>query len=174
MRHCFLVPASLLLLASLASAQTFEKIAPLISESVFTGPFIECNGKLYFTAPDSVGSYSFYGLWVTTGTSSGTSLLSKTTWPNSQSIHSPVAFNNLVFFIASGASDRPMLWRTDGTESGTIFIDSLPEYSGDLFVFKPSLFYCLYTKNWRADLEKFRITRLHRTVYDLWSWLIQL
>lgn len=81
-----------------------------------TKHFVEYNGKMYFFAAGTLGK----GLWETDGTTLGTQLVYNTTIYR---IDEFLVHNNLIYFTNSNG---PALYTSDGTNSGTVFIDSIP------------------------------------------------
>jgi ELWxxDGT repeat protein len=78
------------------------------------------NGKIYFSAyTDAEGQQP----WVSDGTTDGTQLLKNI--PGSYLYGSyPTQFvnvNGTVFFITDGYSVQSEIWKTDGTEAGTVY-----------------------------------------------------
>lgn len=93
------------------------------------------NGKLFFCAEDPT-----YGneLWVSDGTEAGTVRVkdiyegtytdSYGTYPNSSDPQNMVDVNGTLFFTADDGTNGRELWKTDGTESGTVMVKDI--YSG--------------------------------------------
>jgi ELWxxDGT repeat protein len=81
------------------------------------GDRIVYHGRMYFAAGEPV-----YGneLWVTDGTPAGTHFLKDLApGPNSSNPSSFVIFNDTLYFSAAGA-----LWKSDGTDAGTVQVKS--------------------------------------------------
>jgi ELWxxDGT repeat protein len=100
--------------------------------ATFTGAnpqnFVSCNGKLYFTANDSVHGTQ---LWKSDGTAAGTIPVTNLVpgEPSAVPDGMVVADGELYFFASNGTSAG--LWKSDGTEAGTseVFANM---YGGDL------------------------------------------
>ncbi|WP_341903313.1 T9SS type A sorting domain-containing protein [Fluviicola taffensis] len=124
--------------------------------------FAELNGFIYFGAAEPVNGAE---LWKSDGTESGTTLVanidtSEAIVPNLGS--NPgyfCTYNNEVYFSAYRPVDGRELWKTDGTEAGTVLVKDLAagsgspsnmiEYNGLLYfsAFYPSQNYTLYKSN---------------------------
>jgi ELWxxDGT repeat protein len=91
--------------------------------------FTVLNNKLYFTADDGIKGSE---LWVTDGTTAGTKLV-KDINPviGSNSLYSSsypsnlIAFNNKLYFTASGEGKGKELWVSDGTTAGTQLVKDI-------------------------------------------------
>jgi ELWxxDGT repeat protein len=84
------------------------------------GSFVNVNGILYFHAVDNVNGYA---LWITDGTSGGTTLVADT-FP-SVGINIPNSLTNVngtVYFRTSDGASGYELWKSDGTSSGTTLV----------------------------------------------------
>lgn len=124
--------------------------------------FAELNGFIYFGAAEPVNGAE---LWKSDGTEAGTTLVanidtSEAIIPNYGS--NPAFFckyNNAVYFSAQRPVDGRELWKTDGTEAGTVLVKDLAsgsgspsnmiEYNGLLYfsAFYPNQNYTLYKSN---------------------------
>ncbi|WP_294679575.1 ELWxxDGT repeat protein [uncultured Fluviicola sp.] len=124
--------------------------------------FAELNGFIYFGAAEPVNGAE---LWKSDGTEAGTTLVanidtSEAIVPNLGS--NPAFFckyNNAVYFSALRPVDGRELWKTDGTEAGTVLVKDLAagsgspsnmiEYNGLLYfsAFYPDQNYTLYKSN---------------------------
>jgi ELWxxDGT repeat protein len=74
--------------------------------------------KLFFTPLETTSNIS--QLWVSDGSAAGTRQL------NAPGAKALIAFGSYVYFLASGD-----LWRSDGTEAGTILVDDIVNATGD-------------------------------------------
>lgn len=82
----------------------------------------EYNGKLYFEAYEANSGYE---LWVTDGTTSGTTIV-KDINPNGSSSPSRFTlYNNKLYFRADDGTNGNELWQTDGTGTGTILFKDI-------------------------------------------------
>ena len=118
---------------------------PNTIESDFTLFLGELNNKILFRHPSSflVGNE----LWISDGTSSGTSLLKDINPGNGASnVDNFVVFNSKAYFTANDGTNGRELWVTDGTVSGTQMV--LDIYSGstgsnpqNLTVFNNALYF---------------------------------
>ncbi|AEA44808.1 T9SS type A sorting domain-containing protein [Fluviicola taffensis] len=124
--------------------------------------FAELNGFIYFGAADPVNGAE---LWKSDGTEAGTNMVANI--DTSEAIvaqygSNPAYFctyNNAVYFSAHRPVDGRELWKTDGTEAGTVLVKDLAagsgspsnmiEYNGLLYftAFYPNENYTLYKSN---------------------------
>lgn len=98
-----------------------KDILPGTSSSIGEFSFlINFNNIAYFVATDGVNGYE---LWRSDGTDSGTFMVIDLS-PNQNSIGSEaVVFNNKLYFIATDtAGGGAKIFRTDGTENGTVLV----------------------------------------------------
>lgn len=109
--------------------QIVKDINPL--PGVGSGPRpseVSLDGYLYFTAHDGIHGVE---LWRTDGTEEGTSMImdifSGNNIPNTYIHHivSPVAFNGAVYFRARHHLFGDEIWKTDGTEAGTMLLKDI-------------------------------------------------
>ncbi|MDN3664561.1 T9SS type A sorting domain-containing protein [Algibacter miyuki] len=94
------------------------------------------NGQIFFSADDSNGSNTPGGahlgkeLWVTDGTSTGTTFVKDIRTGNSSSNPGNLfTFNNKLYFTAFDTSSE--LWTSDGTEAGTTKVDLMSTITGE-------------------------------------------
>ena len=112
------------------------------------------NNKLYFSANDGI-----YGqeLWVTDGKEENTKLLKNiyTYVKQSSNPRGFVAFENEIYFLAAddNISGYQDIWKTDGTESGTIKIYEANTSRGNLFVANNLLYFTQGTKLYKVNLS---------------------
>lgn len=127
--------------------------------------FAEMNGYIYFGAADPTNGAE---LWRSDGTEAGTTLVADIdpTAPSIPNQGSNPAFlctyNNAVYFSAQRPVDGRELWKTDGTEGGTVLVKDIApgsgspshliEYNGLLYfsAFHPDQNYTLYKSNGTA------------------------
>lgn len=126
-----------------------------IKNSLHTYSFIaEVSGKLLFFATDRL-DYN-YELWVSDGTEAGTqqlkdinpgadgSILDPSYWgPQFRDKH-PVEFNNALYFLAYEPTHGMEIWKSDGTESGTIMLKDI--HPGTDGFFYPYFYYPYFTE----------------------------
>jgi ELWxxDGT repeat protein len=92
-------------------------------ENVDANNMAQLNGNLFFAANDGTNGTE---LWVSDGTSAGTSLL-KNINSGSASSH-PKNFINIagiIFFTANDGVNGIELWKTDGTTTGTVLVKDI-------------------------------------------------
>lgn len=123
---------------------------------------LEYNGKLIFTANTSLGTPRILSEpFITDGTPQGTHLL-KNINPNfSSDPQYYTEFNGEVYFQANDGTHGIELWKTDGTESGTVMVkDIIPGALGsgpiNFVVYKNNLYFIAataapYAEVWRTD-----------------------
>ena len=102
----------------------------------FSNPqhFTELNGIVYFIATDPVNGRE---LWRTDGTVDGTFLLKDINEgiggngnPRNSSPAGFTAMGNFLYFSAQTATEGSELWKTDGTENGTVLVRDINAGSG--------------------------------------------
>jgi trimeric autotransporter adhesin len=122
--------------------------------------FAELNGFIYFSAAEPINGCE---LWKSDGTEAGTMMVanidtSEATIPQLGS--NPAYFctyNNEVYFSGYRPVDGRELWKTDGTEAGTVLVKDITSGSGspsDLIVYNGSLYFVAYSQN--QDFTLFR------------------
>lgn len=127
--------------------------------------FAELNGFIYFGAAEPVNGAE---LWKSDGTEAGTTLVanidtSEAIVPNFGSNPAFLyEYNGAVYFSAQRPVDGRELWKTDGTEAGTVLVkditsgsaspSNLIEYNGLLYftAYHPNQNYTLYKSNGTA------------------------
>lgn len=110
----------LLFIISTTNAQ--QKIYDFTS---YAWGFKQFNGKLIFGASEADTGAE---IWLSDGTTSNTKLI-KDIYPGSESsiewtLAGSAAINNSLYFIAKDESSAGEIWKTDGTESGTVKVTS--------------------------------------------------
>jgi ELWxxDGT repeat protein len=90
------------------------------------------NGELYFVITDGIHGFE---LWKTNGTDAGTLMVKdiNTTEPDGSHPSNLTVVNNTLFFTANNGvtNNGEELWKTDGTESGTVMVkDIMPGSDG--------------------------------------------
>ncbi len=97
--------------------------------------FIECNGKLFMGTEDWTNQSTTDELYVSDGTTAGTSIVKKIPSIGPSSKASPIAcINNKVVFTANSTANGMELWISDGTGLGTSLIkDITPGPAGSTF-----------------------------------------
>lgn len=101
---------------------------------VGTGVIVNMNEILYFFANDG---FTGSELWKSDGTEAGTTLVKDINPGGSGSNgfyrNGVIVYNENIFFSASDSVNGQELWKTDGTESGTILVkDILPGIEGTI------------------------------------------
>ena len=101
------------------------------SDAADYSDFTLYNGKLYFSAmTDATG----HEMWVTDGTSAGTSLVADVWAGPGESFAGDYGFqlyNGKLFFNASDSLHGNQLWTSDGTTAGTSLVKVLSNYTPD-------------------------------------------
>lgn len=117
--------------------------------------FIVFNGALYFPADDGVNGKE---LWKTDGTAAGTALVKDINTQNGgrRSDEYFTAFtelNGTLYFYAKDNVNGPRLWKTDGTDAGTILVKNTgigyPPF--DFTLFNNSLYFRTGDGLWKTD-----------------------
>ncbi|QTY28070.1 ELWxxDGT repeat protein [Flavobacterium sp. CS20] len=107
-----------------------KEISPGLLYGSNPGGFKEMNGIVYFGADDGVTGSE---LWRTDGTEQGTQRVKDINPGSGNSIGgvgSGVVFMNELYFVANSASNNlSELWKTDGTENGTVLVKSFMPFS---------------------------------------------
>ena len=121
--------------AKIGKSRRLENPRPLSS---YLYDLTEFNGKLYFSAEDSINGRE---LWVSDGTESGTKLvkdieptINEYGDPNGSFANGFIEFQDRLFFSSSNSEQGDELWVTDGTAEGTqLFKDINPGTPPDSF-----------------------------------------
>ena len=107
-------------------AQVIEQLKDLRTGNSFPSDFTISGTKLFFIASDDIN----LGLWVTDGTSAGTTKLTPSSAPLNSSFDI-VSFNNKIYFTYNDGINGYELWVSDGTIAGTkLFKDINPGSAG--------------------------------------------
>ena len=96
------------------------------------GELVDLNGTLFFVADDGVNGRE---LWKSDGTAEGTVLVRDIfpgtytngdgTYPNASDPQDLVNLNGTLFFTADDGASGRELWKSDGTEAGTVLVKDL-------------------------------------------------
>ena len=110
---------------TIAGTVQVHDISPLTRNSNPSN-FANVNGTLYFSANDGSRGVE---LWKSDGTSAGTTLV-KDIFPSSPSIQSSnpaslVNLNGTLYFSAEDPSNGIELWKSDGTDAGTVMVKDI-------------------------------------------------
>lgn len=109
--------------------------------------FCAYNNKLYFNAENQVNGRE---LWVTDGTTNGTSLVEDLAAGSSVPSYLQV-LNNALFFVAYDDNNGYSLWKSDGTAPGTSILKDIalgePDDVDQLFLYNNKLYFRAYTAN---------------------------
>lgn len=111
---------------------------------------VDCSGTLFFT---SVGLDE---LWASDGTESGTRLVHSSSLETGTLIFSPLANvdGQLYYMLTSqaGPNGSLELWRSDGTENGTMFVSALTSRIVQAVAFHNELFFTTQLQElWKSD-----------------------
>jgi len=115
---------------------TEEGTAPLFEVTPESGKFFQfqqslpqINGELFFSGRDSLGSE----LWKTDGTEAGTVRVKDINEGTDDSFFSfnddYIIVNDILYFVASDNLLGNELWKTDGTEAGTVPVSDINPFS---------------------------------------------
>jgi ELWxxDGT repeat protein len=122
------------------------------------------NGELYFVVNDNMHGYE---LWKSDGTAAGTVMLKdiNTTEPGGSHPANLTVVNNTLFFTANnGATNNgEELWKTDGTEAGTVMVKDIKPGSAssepfNLFNLNGVLYFAAY-----ADIPLYPASNLWKS-----------
>jgi ELWxxDGT repeat protein len=160
MKRFSLLLIILMFSSHLLSAQTKRIASFSLDQFGGPSPSIELNGKLYFSAWDSIHGRE---LWSTDGTAEGTTMV-KDIFPGLDgsisgyfeyfsSVH-----NGILYFRANDGVSGEELWRSDGTDSGTYLLKDVTfgSLGSSVGEFASSGAYFYFTANtgsqlWRSD-----------------------
>lgn len=114
-----------------AGTNLIKDITPGSSNNPY-GQFISMNNEVYFMANDGTNGLE---LWKTDGTSGGTNMIKNINpigdgmaIPSNPYISSIATMSNNVYFIANNGTSGLELWKTDGTNAGTVLVKDI--YTG--------------------------------------------
>lgn len=150
-----------------------KKLGDLVGSLIYPPDVIHIGNKLIFPMSALVGTVNpvdptGYELWVTDGTDGGTHILKDINpgpgygLPYTQSRASTIVFNETTsFFSANDGTHGNELWKTDGTEAGTVMVKDMnpgagSSYITDMIVFQNKMYFTMYTvfghaKVWMTD-----------------------
>ncbi|MEO6328523.1 MAG: T9SS type A sorting domain-containing protein [Ginsengibacter sp.] len=121
--------------------------------------FMLFNGKLYFSTTIfdiSIPEFN-YGLWVTDGTSLGTTLV-KDGFTSQVFLFFSIFINNKFYFSATTAANGNELWSSDGTPGNTsLFIDINPGPGSASPLLLPDLFGAMTIQDFHTNLYNGKI-----------------
>lgn len=92
--------------------------------------------KMFFTT--NVNNSS--DLWVTDGTEAGTKIVKKINSTGDSSVMYPFIFNNEIYFLANDGITGMELWKSNGTENGTVQVFDFYIGSSSGIIFKPVVY----------------------------------
>ena len=140
----------------LLAAAMVKDINPA-SPSSFPHTFVELNGALLFRADDGRHGEDW---WRTDGTAAGTRLVkdvpgSTSTW-SSAAVRAHAVVGNTLSFAAASTGAGIELWKTDGTDAGTVMVKDIvrgPAHSGPerFVVLGDTLFFSALNGVWKSD-----------------------
>lgn len=129
----------------------------------FAYGFTRFNGEFYFQANNGVNGFE---LWKSDGTQAGTRLVKDINPGSGSSFHYRfaefVAYNGALYFQANDGIHGFELWRTDGTEAGTVLVEDIHTLSpagnsnpGRFTVMNNILYFSAYHGLGGSKLRKF-------------------
>ncbi|WP_343663405.1 T9SS type A sorting domain-containing protein [Chryseobacterium mucoviscidosis] len=92
--------------------------------------------KMFFTT--NVNNSS--DLWVTDGTEAGTKIVKKINSTGDSSATYPFIFNNEIYFLANDGITGMELWKSNGTENGTVLVFDFYTGSSNGIILKPIVY----------------------------------
>lgn len=143
-------------------------------KDIYPGPassnitsFYTHNGILYFNANNGSNGRE---LWKSDGTEAGTVMIKDifpgvmtsglgAGTPHSGNPQSFTAVNDVIFFMASDDYEKTQVWKTDGTEAGTVVLKDFPTLNyalSNFFCVNNNLFFTVYggtegNELWKSD-----------------------
>ena len=127
------------------------------------GMFAEVNGVFFFRCNNIDNGYE---LWKSDGTANGTIMVkdiftgnNQNGTPNSSVPFSLTNVNGTLFFAASDANNGTELWKSDGTEAGTVIVGGQPGFQSSIGSYpnftnvNGILYYAGYSQSNNRDLE---------------------
>ena len=132
------------------------------SENASINNLFYYNNKVYFSADDGVFGQE---LWVTDGTEQNTKLL-KNIYTYVKQGSNPrgfTIFNDELYFFAAddNISGYQDIWKTDGTENGTVKVYSTNTNRGNLYVANKKLYFTQGSKLYKVDTNNSSLSEIN-------------